>query len=207
MNLIDSLTLLGILIALAAMPSASVALVVARAATLGFGNGVAVAGGIVLGDLVFIAFSILGLSVIAEMMGGFFFAVKILGGLYLIWLGVGLLRSRGGSLEIDHVPGSEIRSLAASLTAGFVLTLGDVKAILFYLSLFPMFIDLTAVKINDITIIVVVTIVGVGLTKIVYALLATRIVQRSRGRQFARRLHQVAGGLMVGAGGYLVFKS
>lgn len=66
MSIIESLTLLGIMVALAAMPSASVALVVTRSATLGVANGLAVSAGIVLGDLVFITFAIFGLSVVAE---------------------------------------------------------------------------------------------------------------------------------------------
>jgi len=48
MSIIDIITLLGIMIALAALPSASVALVITRSATLGVANGVAVTAGIIL---------------------------------------------------------------------------------------------------------------------------------------------------------------
>ena len=48
MSIIETITLFGIMVALAAMPSASVALIVTRSATLGIGNGFAVAVGIVL---------------------------------------------------------------------------------------------------------------------------------------------------------------
>ena len=59
MDLLDSISLFLIMIALAAVPSTSVALVVTRSATLGISNGVAVSLGIVLGDLVFIFLAIL----------------------------------------------------------------------------------------------------------------------------------------------------
>jgi len=49
---------------LAALPSASVALVITRSATLGVANGIAVSAGIVLGDLIFILLAIFGLSAV-----------------------------------------------------------------------------------------------------------------------------------------------
>lgn len=50
MSIVESITLFGIMMALAAVPSTSVALVITRSATLGIRNGLAVAMGIVLGD-------------------------------------------------------------------------------------------------------------------------------------------------------------
>lgn len=51
MSIIEIITLFGMMIALAALPSASVALVVTRSATFGVASGVAVTAGIILGDL------------------------------------------------------------------------------------------------------------------------------------------------------------
>lgn len=207
MTLLESITLFSILVALAALPSSSVTLVVVRAATLGVANGVAVAVGIVVGDLVFVALAVLGLSVVAEKMGALFFIIKILGGCYLIWLGLSLLRSKGATLHKMEVPAAEVRNLVTSFLAGFVLTLGDVKAILFYVSLFPMFVDLATLTSSDIAIIVTVTILSVGSVKIVYAILASKIVQHSYNAVWRQATQKVAGGLMVGAGSYLVIKA
>jgi arginine exporter protein ArgO len=127
MDFAAGISLLLVMMALAAVPSASVALVVTRSATLGFANGAAVALGIVLGDLLFVAVAILGMSFLAETMGAFFLVLKHLGGAYLIWLGIGLLRAPK-DLEIEPPPATR-RSLLTSFAAGLVLTLGDVKAI------------------------------------------------------------------------------
>jgi threonine/homoserine/homoserine lactone efflux protein len=62
MSIIEVVALFGTMVVLAAIPSASVALVVTRAITLGVSNGIAVGVGIVLGDLVFIGFVMFGLS-------------------------------------------------------------------------------------------------------------------------------------------------
>jgi threonine/homoserine/homoserine lactone efflux protein len=76
MSILDSISLFLIMATLAVIPSTSVALVVTRSATLGISNGVAVALGIVLGDLVFIFLAILGLSAVAEATGAFFVVIK-----------------------------------------------------------------------------------------------------------------------------------
>ena len=76
MSIIEAIALFGIMIALAALPSASVALVVTRSATLGIPNGMAVAAGIVTGDLAFVMLAAAGLSVLAESMGYLFSAIR-----------------------------------------------------------------------------------------------------------------------------------
>ncbi|WP_369334585.1 LysE family transporter, partial [Pectobacterium brasiliense] len=61
MTAFAALSLFLAMIALAAMPSSSVALVVIRSATLGVRHGVATALGIVVGDLLFVVLAIAGL--------------------------------------------------------------------------------------------------------------------------------------------------
>lgn len=205
MTLFAAFTLCLVMLALAAMPSASVALVVTRSATLGVRNGAAVAAGIVIGDLVFVFLAILGMSVLAETMGAFFAIFKILGGIYLFCLGIGLLRSRGDvALQSVDSRGS---TLLTSLVSGLFLTLGDVKAILFYASLFPTFVDMANLTATSIAAIVSVTIVTVGGVKLAYAFAARRIVSRLRTRQAQKYARLTAGGLMVGTGTYLVAKA
>ena len=66
MSIVEAISLLAIMVSLAAIPSTSVALVVTRSVTLGVANGVATSLGIVLGDLVFILLAVLGLSAVAK---------------------------------------------------------------------------------------------------------------------------------------------
>ena len=193
---------MAVMLILAAMPSASVALVVTRSATLGFANGIAVALGIVLGDLLFVALAILGMSFLAETMGSFFVVLKICGGAYLIWLGVSLIRTKK-EVEIPS-DGATRLSLFSSCVAGFVLTLGDVKAIVFYASLFPTFVDLANLVASDMTIITIVTILSVGGVKAFYALAAERIVRRFQNRRAQKLARSAAGCSMLGVGTYLV---
>ena len=206
MSIIESITLFGIMVVLAAMPSASVALVVTRSATLGIANGLAVSVGIILGDLVFITLAIFGLSVVAEVLGSLFMAIKFLGGLYLLWLGFSLLKA-ANQTKITVTKTSSKSSLFASLMAGFFLTLGDIKAIIFYASLLPIYIDLSAVKILEAFSIVFITIVSVGGVKVLYAVFANKVASFAQNMKMENTARKGAGVLMVGSGSYLIVKA
>ncbi len=206
MNILDTVTLFGIIAALAAMPGASVALVVTRSATRGLADGVAVAIGIVLGDMCLLALAILGLSIVAETLGELFAIVRILAGLYLLWLGFSLLRSSNTSRASLNAPDAR-RGLTSSLLAGFLLTLGDIKAIAFYASLMPAFVDLKALNSSEILAIMIVTACGVGGVKLAYALLANKIVMCAPAAGLGGMPRRLAGGIMLIAGGYLIVGS
>ena len=206
MNLIDAISLFAIMSALAAIPSTSVGLVITRSATLGVANGIAVAAGIVMGDLLFVLLAVLGLSVVAETLGGVFHLIRLLGGAYLIWLGFHLFRSTNKA-DIAREQGHEAGKLLTSYLAGLFLTLSDIKAILFYASLFPVFIDIESLKPTDIGIIVLITIAAVGSVKITYAFMATRIARLPRRQTIATGMRRIAGGFMVAAGGFMITKT
>ena len=205
MSILSAFSLFLIMLVLAAIPSASVALVVTRSAIHGIPNGAAVSAGIVLGDLVFAAMAILGMTFLAESLGAFFAVFRYLGAGYLIWLGIGLLRS-AKELQIKETRSSS-SSLATSFLAGFFLTLGDIKAILFYASLFPAFVDLASLSAAGMGILLLITVVTVGGIKLVYAFGARAIVHRLHGRAGSKWINRTAGGLMVGTGGYLIAKT
>lgn len=205
MSLVAIISLFAIMLFLAAIPSASVALVVARSALHGLANGAAVTAGIVLADLLFATLAIMGMAFLAESLGGFFAIFRYLGAGYLIWLGLGLLRF-DGALKIKD-PSGRSSSLAAGFLAGFFLTLGDIKAILFYASLFPAFVDPGALGAGAIASILAITAVTVGGTKLVYAFAGRVIADRLQNRIRHKWLRRSAGGLMIGSGAYIIAKT
>lgn len=206
MSIIDIITLSGIMIALAALPSASVALVITRSATLGVANGIAVTAGIILGDLVFILLAIYGLTVVAETMGSLFMIVKYLGATYLLWLGYTLINSKSTTtIAVDKIVKKQ--NLVTSFIAGFILTLGDIKAIIFYASLLPVFVNLSTLQASDVLIILSVMIVSLGSVKILYAFSAVKVVTFAGNKKLNNISRKTAGGFMLGAGGYLIVKA
>lgn len=205
MTLTETILLFSTMTVLAAIPSASVALVIARTMSYGTAHGLAVSGGIVLGDLVFVVLAMLGLSVVAETLGGLFLVIKYAGAAYLVWLGIQLLRTGATVIATTPDPGLS-GSLSTSFLSGFILTLGDIKAIYFYLSLLPQFIDVTALQTADALVFLLVTLVAVGGTKVLYAMFARRLVTSAPGQRYSRLSRKTAGTALVCAGGYLAVK-
>ena len=199
-------SMVGLFVALAllaALPSVSVLAVSARAATFGFGQGALTAAGIVAGDLVFILLAVFGLSLLAEAMGPAFVCVKYAAGAYLLWLSAAIWRARKRTPE----PGRETVSTGvSSFATGLLITLGDQKAVLFYLGLLPAFIDLTTIGLADIAIITGVTIVAVGGAKLGYAYAAARM-GLVFGRRMGENLNILAALVMLAAGLWVILRA
>lgn len=206
MTVANSVSLFLVMVALAALPSSSVALVVVRSATHGTRQGVAAAFGIAVGDLIFVALAIAGLAAMAEAMGAFFALLRYAAAAYLVWFGLSLIGSASSPLDRPK-PDQTAGGMWTSFAVGVGLTLGDVKAILFYATLFPAFVDVSAVTVPDIAVISAITLVAVAGVKIAYAVAATRIALASKEWRFRPAAQQVAGGAMIATGGALALKT
>lgn len=181
---------------LALVPSVSVLAVSARAASFGFRHGVYVTLGIIAGDTVFIVLAIFGLHLLVEAMGDAFVFIKYLGGVYLIWLGIRLWRSGAGATT-EQVQADT--SVTSSFMTGLLITLGDQKAILFYLGFFPAFMDLRALTVLDALIVIAIAAVAVGGVKLAYAYAASR-AGALIGAKVGRTLNIVAACMMIAVG-------
>jgi threonine/homoserine/homoserine lactone efflux protein len=189
---------------LAIVPSVSVLAVTARAASFGFSHGLFTALGIVVADIFFILLAVYGLAMVASLMGERFRLVQYLGAAYLIWLGISLWRADARARKAERVPRS---SWLSSFLAGVLITLGDQKAILFYLGFLPAFIDLSTMTPADTLIIILIAIVGVGGAKLVYAFLADRASLLFGDSRSLRAINIVAACVMIAVGIALLLKA
>ena len=192
------------MIVLAAIPSVSVLAVTARAAAFGFSHGLFTALGIVVGDIIFILIAVYGLVFVSSMMGDQFFIVQIIGGIYLIWLGISLWRQEVNRQTSETI---EKSTLGSSFLTGLLITIGDQKAILFYLGFFPAFIDLDHMTPLDTLIIILLATLGVGGAKLVYAWLADRARVALQDTRATIWLNGLAAGIMVTVGVVLLLKT
>lgn len=201
---LNSITaMFGAMLVLAAIPSISVFAVTARSASFGFIHGVFTTMGIVIGDIIFILIAIFGLSILAETMGSFFILIKYLGGAYLIWSGISLWRSQPETIETEKTTNT---SLLSSFLTGLFITLGDQKAILFYLGFFPAFVDLPTLTYLDTGIIIAITIVTVGGAKLCYAFMASK-AKLLISAASKKRMDMIAGSVMIIVGLFLIWTS
>ena len=189
---------------LAMVPSVSVLAVTARAAAFGFTHGLFTTLGIIVADILFILVAVYGLALIAEMMGDQFRLVQYLGAIYLIWLGISMWRADAKARSSDSVRQS---SWWSSFLSGFLITLGDQKAILFYLGFFPAFIDLSVMTPVDTLIIVLIATLAVGGAKLVYAFLADRASLMFKNSRALHGINIVAACIMIAVGVALLLKT
>ena len=204
MSLIELGILGSTLASLALIPSSSVALVIAYASSGGLVSGVAAALGIACGDLIFAILAISGLTAISETVGVFFVAIKYLAAIYLIWLGFTLIRS--SKSPQFSITSRKKSNLLESFGAGLLVTLGDVKAIFFYASLFPSLVEPSQSQPKDLFAIALTVLISVGGAKILYAFLAKHLTTFADGTKFAKPAKLIAGSLMAGTGIYLIIK-
>ena len=171
MTLGNWLALFGAMAVLAAVPSVSVLAVATRSVSDGFAHGAAVAMGVVVGDVLFILLALFGLALLAEAMGDLFFLVKYLGGAYLVWLGIALWK-RGRSTQAR--PANGAATLKSSFMTGLLVTLGDQKAVVFYLGFLPAFVELGTLSHPDIGAVLAGAVLAVGGVKLGYAYAADK---------------------------------
>lgn len=145
----------------------------------------------------------MGLAVIAEHWGGFFTVIRILGGLYLIYLGWKMWRDRAQFAEQNLSSAKELKSFTQGFIQGFLISASNPKVILFYIAFLPTFMDLTVLSPQDIFIVSLLCLVGlmIGLMSIAYAAAWARGYFRSE--RAMRGLNRVAGSIMMTAGAFL----
>lgn len=176
MNFSQTVALFGVMFVLSITPGPSDFAVVARSLTAGFTQGVIMTLGIIAGDFLFIAFAIYSLREIAESMGSLFLLIKYVCAAYLIWLGVGAFQSslKPTSLPISKQSVAKRSSSYSSFFSGLLMTLGDPGAILFYMGLFPAFVNLRTISVTQTLMIMGMAALIIASVKITEAYLADR---------------------------------
>jgi threonine/homoserine/homoserine lactone efflux protein len=189
------------MIILAATPGPGVFGSLAKAAAEGFKMSLFFIGGLVLGDIIFFNLALLGLSAIAKMLGGMFIAIRIAGGLYLVYLGIRMFRSSQISANAKTNNG---KNKWQTCMSGLLLTLGNPKPILFYASVLPTIINFNEVRFIDallmMAILVLVSFSVVG----TYSYIASLSHRIQMSEKMQKRINQAAGFVMSAVGIYVI---
>ncbi|CAN7324679.1 LysE family translocator [Bosea sp. LjRoot237] len=94
--------------------------------------------GIHLGCYVHVFAAAFGLSAVFKHVPELYVAVKLAGALYLVWLGIGMIRSRLGGGEMVVAPAKTVRR---ALIDSFIVEVLNPKVALFFIALMPQFVD------------------------------------------------------------------
>jgi threonine/homoserine/homoserine lactone efflux protein len=95
--------------------------------------------GIHLGCYVHVFAAAFGLSAVFKHVPELYLAVKIAGALYLVWLGIGMIRSKLGAAETPAV--APQKTVRRALVDSFIVEILNPKVALFFIALLPQFVD------------------------------------------------------------------
>lgn len=197
MTLEMMLAFAGAFIVLAASPGPALVATLSRTLGGGYPSGLAVTSGLVMGDAVFLAIAMIGLSAIASAMGPLFQVIKYASALYLIWLGVQAFRAARAQLSIEA---TQTRGLSGDLWLGLAVYLGNPKPIIFYGALLPTFLDMSRISLLDFGVLMAVVAVVSFVVYGTYMVIAHRAGRMLVSSSIARRLDQVMGVMLLGSG-------
>ena len=182
------------MVILAATPGPGVFASLARALSDGFGTSLYFILGLAIGDMIFLNLALWGLSFIASMLGNLFLIIRTVGGVYLIYLGLKMIRSTQFEIQTETVAKE---NKIQTVVSGVLLTMGNPKPILFYASVLPTIIDFNTVRIID-AVMMSVLIALVSLTVLgTYCYLASLSKKLILNNNFQKRIHLIAGSVLI----------
>jgi threonine/homoserine/homoserine lactone efflux protein len=180
-----------------ASPGPGIAAIVARGLSQGTKAAPAFIAGFVVGDLIWFAIAATGLAAIAKTHETLFQLIKYAGCGYLLFMAWKIWNAPI-SAEVIHAADNKVRALSSFLSS-LLLTLGNPKAIVFFLSVMPLVIDLKAVTplmLVELGMVIVFVMVP---TLTLYLLLADRARQVFTSEQALRRINRTTASIMAGA--------
>lgn len=187
------------------VPGPGVAAIVARALGGGFRGALPMIFGILLGDLIYLALALFGLTAIAEWFAGVFVLIRWAGALYLLYIAWQFWSARPGSEQLGPKPREHWTRTFAS---GLALTLGNPKAIVFYLALLPTVVPLDhpmpPLGIAELVVVITIVLLAIGG---LYAALAAWARDLFTSPTAIRRLNRTAALIMAAAAIYVVARA
>lgn len=184
--------------ALCFVPGPAVLLVLSQALAHGTAKSVWSILGIVAANTVYFVLSATGIGAILIASYDLFFAIKWIGALYLIWLGISAFFS--ASHVSVEAASARLISGRRMFANGMVLQLSNPKALVFFTALLPQFIDPHRPIWSQMLILALTSVVIEFFVQLLYATLAGRASMLAARPSFARLANRLAGGLLIAAG-------
>lgn len=128
-------------IAVAYFPGPALLYTAAQTITHGRRAGFMAMLGIHLGCYLHVVAAAFGLSAVFKHVPELYVAVKLAGALYLVWLGIGMIRSKLGGADVEVTPPKTVKR---ALLDSFIVEVLNPKVALFFIALLPQFVDPTA---------------------------------------------------------------
>jgi len=103
------------------------------------------AAGVTVGDLIYTSVVLFSFSLFEEILSPIFFYIKIVGAIYIAYLGLSLIFKKPKKFKEQKIK----KNLWIQFSLGFFLCLSNPKPMVFYFLVFPQFIDLNNVTLKS----------------------------------------------------------
>ncbi len=180
------------------IPGPTILTVISYSIAHGRRANVPLVAAVALGDSTALVLSLLGLGALLATSSLWFTAVKLAGGLYLVYLGVKLLRAGISAVKLSApaAPGSRWKLFANT----YVVTALNPKGIVFFVAFLPQFIDPGAGVTQQLWVLAVTFVCMATINAALYAVFAGS-AGKVLGSPQARRHFNLAGGSLLTAAG------
>ncbi len=197
MTLTSLLIFAGIYFVTVATPGPGIVLVISRALGRGLHGLPWFIAGFVVGDFVWMTIAASGLAFIAQTFEAAFRFVRYAGALYLLWMAYKIWKAPVTKVELQPELVSEAPSSA--FFSSLSLTLGNPKAITFFLSIMPLAIDLRTITPQSYVAIAVTMFIVMVPVLTAWAMLANRARRVFRSEQALKRINKGSAVVMTAA--------
>ena len=189
-------------LALAAVPGPTVTVIIANSLRFGARAGLLNVAGTIAAGLVWLALATLGLGAAIRVMGIWFDLLRYAGAIYLVWLGLRLLFSKGSAFDGSAATGVGAHGF---FWQGFVVLLSNPKVLVLFGMLIPLLLGANGDIERGTLLLGGTFIIIAAVTDTVYALLAGQAgswMSRSR----IRAVEVVSGTFLAAAGVWMALK-
>lgn len=173
-------------------PGPIVAAVISRVLAYGLRAALPIACAVMLGDFLWLNAAIFGVSTFISGNEIMMNAIKYLGGIYLIYLGIKEFLHANDEINAAEIRGG--RNFLRSFWAGFVIIMSNPKAALFYIVFVPQFFEFSQLGLKDIAVIGIVTAFVPFLGNMIWAMIAHgaySVFHSDKGRRVMRQISGV----------------
>lgn len=193
------------LFVVAASPGPAIAALVARVIARGWRDVLPFLAGMWIGEAVWLSFAVFGLVYLAETFHGLFIALKWLGIAYLVWLAWKMWTAPAGldgELNATASPGMRGRHFLA----GLAVSLGNPKAMMFYIALLPAAVDLSRVTMTGWAELTLAMFAVLAIVDLSWTFAATQARRLLRSPRAVRAANRIGAGVMAGAAAAIAWK-
>jgi threonine/homoserine/homoserine lactone efflux protein len=183
---------------LLALPGPTILTVISYSATHGRRANLPLVAAVALGDSTALALSLLGLGTLLAASAVWFTMVKLAGGLYLLYLGIKLLRAGIAPAQLGTPVASASRWRLFANT--YAVTALNPKGIVFFVAFLPQFISPTASVAPQLWLLACTFVVMATINAGLYAFFATAAARLLASPRAQKRFHIAGGSLLCSAG-------